>query len=188
MTAHLFFLGLVCINNFQRIHIDGLVHDCSISIANALDILQFGTKPSICRMNLILLRYYVTVTQTIVWLFQYYPGSKVDVANMGPTWVLSAPGVPHVGPMNLAIRVVKWPWRVFFVNRAVSNHNNTEQIWTTRTMYVLSFITLLLGLYSLRRRRLISVGVPIINLGRSSDRLRFIMGIPIPVRRRLLSG
>ena len=24
---------------------------------------------------------------------------------MGPTWVLSAPGVPHVGPMNLAVRV-----------------------------------------------------------------------------------
>ena len=24
---------------------------------------------------------------------------------MGPTWVLSAPGGPHVGPMNLAIRV-----------------------------------------------------------------------------------
>ena len=44
-----------------------------------------------------------------------------------------------------------------------------------------------LGLYSLRRRRLISIGIPIINLRRSSDRLRFIMGIPIPVRRRLLS-
>ena len=43
-----------------------------------------------------------------------------------------------------------------------------------------------LGLYSLRRR-LISKGIPILNLRRSSDRLRFIMGIPIPVRRRLLS-
>ena len=27
-------------------------------------------------------------------------------ANMGPTWVLSAPDGPHVGPMNLAIRGV----------------------------------------------------------------------------------
>ena len=36
------------------------------------------------------------------------------------------------------------------------------------------------GLYSLRRRRLISIGILIINLRRSSDRLRFIMGIPIP--------
>ena len=25
---------------------------------------------------------------------------------MGPTWVLSAPDGPHIGPMNLAIRVV----------------------------------------------------------------------------------
>ena len=32
------------------------------------------------------------------------PDSKVNVANMGPTWVLSAPGRPDVGPMNLAIR------------------------------------------------------------------------------------
>ena len=29
--------------------------------------------------------------------------SKVHEANMGPTWVLSAPDEPHVGPMNLAI-------------------------------------------------------------------------------------
>ena len=32
------------------------------------------------------------------------PDSKVHGANMGPTWVLSAPYGPHVGPMNLAIR------------------------------------------------------------------------------------
>ena len=30
------------------------------------------------------------------------PDSKVQLAPMGPTWVLSAPGEPHVGPMNLA--------------------------------------------------------------------------------------
>ena len=34
-----------------------------------------------------------------------YPGSKVHGAKMGPTWVLSAPDGPHVGPMNLAIWV-----------------------------------------------------------------------------------
>ena len=45
----------------------------------------------------------------------------------------------------------------------------------------------LLGLYSLRRRRLISIGIPIINLRRSSDHLKFIVGIPIPVRWHLLS-
>ena len=32
------------------------------------------------------------------------PDSKFHVVNMGPTWVLSAPGGPHVGPINLAIR------------------------------------------------------------------------------------
>ena len=31
------------------------------------------------------------------------PDSKVHAANMGPTWVLSAPDGPQVGPMNLAI-------------------------------------------------------------------------------------
>ena len=32
------------------------------------------------------------------------PDSKVHGVNMGPTWALSAPDGPHVGPMNLAIR------------------------------------------------------------------------------------
>ena len=32
------------------------------------------------------------------------PDSKVHGANMEPTWVLSAPDGPHVGPVNLAIR------------------------------------------------------------------------------------
>ena len=32
-----------------------------------------------------------------------------------------------------------------------------------------------------------SIGIPMINLRRSDDRLRFIMGIPILIRRRLLS-
>ena len=35
-----------------------------------------------------------------------YPDSTVHGANMGPTWVLSALDRPHVGPMNLAIRVI----------------------------------------------------------------------------------
>ena len=38
-----------------------------------------------------------------------HPDSKVHGANMGPTWVLSAPGGPHVGPINLAIRDVHCP-------------------------------------------------------------------------------
>ena len=34
-----------------------------------------------------------------------YPDNKIHGANMGPTWVLSAPDGPHVGPLYLAIRV-----------------------------------------------------------------------------------
>ena len=37
----------------------------------------------------------------VIWIT---PDSKVHGANMGPTWVLSGPDGPHVGPMNLAIR------------------------------------------------------------------------------------
>ena len=38
--------------------------------------------------------------------FSTNPDSNVHVAIMGPTWVLSAPDGPHVGPMNFAIREV----------------------------------------------------------------------------------
>ena len=41
-----------------------------------------------------------------IWLLVQSPDSKVHGANMGPTWVLSAPDGPHFGPMNLAIRVI----------------------------------------------------------------------------------
>ena len=39
-------------------------------------------------------------------IFQIFPipNNKNHGANMGPTWVLSAPDGPNVGPMNLAIR------------------------------------------------------------------------------------
>ena len=33
-----------------------------------------------------------------------YPDSKVHGTKMGPTWVLSAPDGPHVGPMKFAFR------------------------------------------------------------------------------------
>ena len=40
---------------------------------------------------------------------QHYPDSKVRWANMGPSWVLLAPDGLHVGPKNLAIRVMTRP-------------------------------------------------------------------------------
>ena len=33
-----------------------------------------------------------------------FPRYKIHGANMGPTWVLSAPDGPYVGPMYLAVR------------------------------------------------------------------------------------
>ena len=45
----------------------------------------------------------------------------------------------------------------------------------------------LVGLCSIRRRRLTGIVIPMISLRRSDDRLRFIMRIPILIRRRLLS-
>ena len=36
-----------------------------------------------------------------------YPRQQIHGANTGPTWVLSAPNGPHVGPTNLAIRDLK---------------------------------------------------------------------------------
>ena len=41
----------------------------------------------------------------MVNLLLSFPDSKVRGVNMGPTWVLSAPDGPHVGPMNFAIWV-----------------------------------------------------------------------------------
>ena len=41
----------------------------------------------------------------LMWTTWESPASKVHVTNMGPTWGLSTPGGPHVGPMSLAIRV-----------------------------------------------------------------------------------
>ena len=43
--------------------------------------------------------------------FCTFPDSEFHVAIMGPTWVLSAPGGPHVGPMNLAIRVDPYEYK-----------------------------------------------------------------------------
>ena len=41
----------------------------------------------------------------ILWNRHPYPDCRVHGANMGSTWVLSVPDGPHVGPMNLVIRV-----------------------------------------------------------------------------------
>ena len=57
------------------------------------------------------------------------PDSKVHRANVGPTWVLSAPDGPHVGPMKLAIREdSKW-FHIFVFSAGVRSLQKTP--WTT---------------------------------------------------------
>ena len=41
----------------------------------------------------------------IMHILEISPDSQVHGANMGPTWILSAPGGPHVGLINLAMWV-----------------------------------------------------------------------------------
>ena len=53
----------------------------------------------------------IKITVTLSNEFVRYsnvPDSKVHGANMGPTWALSAPDGPHIGPRNLAIWSVCW--------------------------------------------------------------------------------
>ena len=71
-----------------------------------------NTEPCVTKtpyMDYIYHRYLNTETSggcftTLSELSKRVPDSKVDGADMGPTWVLSAPDGPHGGPMNLAIR------------------------------------------------------------------------------------
>ena len=49
---------------------------------------------------------YIQLGRKTYLLLCINPDSKVHGASMGPTWALSVPDGPHVGPMNLAIRVL----------------------------------------------------------------------------------
>ena len=87
------------------------------SIAIALELRLFCTNPSICTH---IYSYYINiceciysydkpnnvgkpVTQYMCTCYNTSQIAKFMGANMGPTWVLSAPDGLHVGPMNLAI-------------------------------------------------------------------------------------
>ena len=75
----------------------------------------------------------------------YTTDSKVNGANMGPTWVLSAPDGPHVGPMNAAIREDIHPKIILNSNLAKSrlliiHFSVAQSFWTfaQRTAVMLS--------------------------------------------------
>ena len=60
----------------------------------------------------------ISFSQSIATHLKISPDSKVHGANMGPTWVLSAPGGPHVGFMNLAI------WEGLVYSPDIQMHDN----------------------------------------------------------------
>ena len=67
--------------------------------AESKNLAYFGMKfemifdVSVCRLQALATHCIQTITD-----------NKVHGANMVPTWVLSAPDGPHVGPLNLALR------------------------------------------------------------------------------------
>ena len=67
------------------------------------------------------------------------PDSKVHGANMGPTWVLSAPDGPHVGPMNLAIRESKQCLKQFTNNSSNLSYYITK-VWITYLFKLIQLI------------------------------------------------
>ena len=67
-----------------------------------------------------------------------YPDSKVFVANMGPIWVLSAPGGPHVGPMKIVIWVVFLEYSdlsIRIVAYALSKMSKIMQVVTSKLKF-----------------------------------------------------
>ena len=56
--------------------------------------------------------------EALIWRASHYilnlipQIARLMGANMGPTWVLSAPDGPHVGPINLAIRGTSSSWEL----------------------------------------------------------------------------
>ena len=72
------------------------------------------------------------------WPRQSLPDSKVHGAYMGPTWVLSAPAGPHIGPMNLAIKAVSCTQFYLLYHtqpiHTTGDKMSTQSIYTTRGM------------------------------------------------------
>ena len=102
-----FFIDFVSYNNILNITLVKVMHNFHvmlehvrtdvgllkliwISIDSANGLLPWGTKP----------------LPELLWTTQI---TKIHGANMGPTWVLSVPDGPHVGPMNLCGHGVL-PW------------------------------------------------------------------------------
>ena len=77
--------------------------------------------------------------------------SKVRGANMGPIWVLSAPGGPHVSPINLAVREVSivvtynhyhHQYRIFFIMQCY-HYSHSYNAWWRHQMETFSALLII---------------------------------------------
>ena len=82
---------------------------CVITLVEIKDRVSLATITHACfscDWNFYCVRFQTHSTTDIVGISSEIANSNIHGANMGPTWVLSAPDGPHVGPMNLSI----WGW------------------------------------------------------------------------------
>ena len=81
-------------------------------------------------------------TKYLAHTLRYIPDSEVHGANIGPTWVLSAPAGPHVDPMNLAIRddfIQLWHFKSYSVMACAYAKNVVIWLPGIRSMHRFSF-------------------------------------------------
>ena len=116
---------------FRKLKCD-MVQDCSNSIASAMELPKSCTKSwyvQFAHFQLNVILWYVEPSATIRSYSGLIlgPDSKVHGANMGPTWVLTAPDGPHDGPMNLAIRgLAPSQWETLLQSNPVSHSLGTR--------------------------------------------------------------
>ena len=63
------------------------------------------------------------------------PDNKIHGAIMGPTWVLSAPGGPHVGPKGILLILTYWCHLGHFLDNVIPH--------TMGQLYIASMVSLL---------------------------------------------
>ena len=88
---------------------------------------RFSSLQFFCINNDVCFFIWCSSEKNVFW--HHCPDSKVHGTNMGPTWVLSAPDGPHVGPMNLSMKVV-----MYVPLRRISDHWDHQQINRVATL------------------------------------------------------
>ena len=92
-----------------------------------------------CYIHCVLLSFIEPCPGLVPWHWGHsvivYPDINFHVAHMGLTWVLSAPGGPHIGPMNLAIRVMLCLTHIcnheaYGINIMLHKQSKCKRLWT----------------------------------------------------------